>query len=74
VRHLPPAVHAGYVQAVAAALHPVFVVAAIVAVFSFFLTFLLREVPLRDSTKPLDGEELAMAASPEAATVSSSST
>ena len=65
VAHLPPAVHAGYVQAVSAALHPVFVVAAIVAVFSFLLTFLLREVPLRDSTRPLDGEEFAAAGSEE---------
>ena len=65
VAHLPPAVHAGYVQAVSAALHPVFVVAAIVAVFSFLLTFLLREVPLRDSARPLDGEEFAAAGSEE---------
>ena len=41
VRGLPPAVHEGYVQAVAASLRPVFVVAAIVSVFSFFLTWLL---------------------------------
>jgi hypothetical protein len=53
------------VQAVSAALHPVFVVAAIVAVFSFLLTFLLREVPLRDSARPLDGEEFAAAGSEE---------
>jgi EmrB/QacA subfamily drug resistance transporter len=65
VADLPPAVHAGYVQAVSAALHPVFVVAAIVAVFSFLLTFLLREVPLRDSARPLDGEEFAAAGSEE---------
>jgi EmrB/QacA subfamily drug resistance transporter len=65
VAHLAPAVHAGYVQAVSAALHPVFVVAAIVAVFSFLLTFLLREVPLRDSARPLDGEEFAAAGSEE---------
>ena len=65
VAHLPPAVHAGYVQAVSASLHPVFVVAAVVAVFSFLLTFLLREVPLRDSARPLDGEEFTPAASEE---------
>ena len=65
VRQLPPAVHEGYVQAVAASLHPVFVVAAVVSVFSFFLTWLLREVPLRDSTRPLEGEEFAAAASEE---------
>jgi EmrB/QacA subfamily drug resistance transporter len=65
VAHLPPAVHAGYVQAVSSSLHPVFVVAAVVAVFSFLLTFLLREVPLRDSARPLDGEEFTPAASEE---------
>ena len=41
----------------AAALHPVFVVAAVISALSFLLTWLLREVPLRDSTRPLDGEE-----------------
>ena len=67
VRNLPPAVHDGYVHAVAVSLHPVFVVAAIVSAFSFLLTWLLREVPLRDSTRPLDGEEFTGAASAEAA-------
>jgi EmrB/QacA subfamily drug resistance transporter len=71
VRNLPPAVHDAYVHAVAVSLHPVFVVAAIVSVFSFFLTWLLREVPLRDATRPLDGEELAMSAAPESPTVAS---
>ena len=63
MRHLPPAVHEGYVHAVAAALHPVFVVAAVVSALSFLLTWLLREVPLRVSTRPLDGEEFTGAAS-----------
>jgi EmrB/QacA subfamily drug resistance transporter len=67
VRNLPPAVHEGYVHAVAAALHPVFVVAAVVSALSFLLTWLLREVPLRDSTRPLDGEEFTGAASAEGA-------
>src|SRR5437868_4041618 len=35
VRHLPPRIHDAYVHAVAASLHPVFVVAAGTAVFSF---------------------------------------
>jgi EmrB/QacA subfamily drug resistance transporter len=69
VRNLPPAVHDGYVHAVAAALHPVFVVAAVISTLSFLLTWLLREVPLRDSTKPLDGEEFTGAASAEGAPV-----
>jgi hypothetical protein len=44
-------------------------VAAAIAGFSFLLTWLLREVPLRDSTRPLAGEDLAGAASGEAAPV-----
>jgi EmrB/QacA subfamily drug resistance transporter len=67
IRNLPPAMHEGYVHAVAAALHPVFVVAATVSALSFFLTWFLREVPLRDSTRPLDGEEFTGAASAEGA-------
>ena len=50
VRHLPPFVHDAYVRAIAESLHPVFVVAAVIAVFAFLLTWLLREVPLRQST------------------------
>jgi EmrB/QacA subfamily drug resistance transporter len=65
VRNLPPAVHEGYARAVAAALHPVFVVAAVIAALSFVLTWLLREVPLRDSTRPADGQELTGAAAAE---------
>ena len=45
-------------HAVAAALHPVFVVASAIAGVSFLLTFLLREVPLRKSTRPLSGDDL----------------
>ena len=56
IANLPPQVHDAYVQAVAASLHPIFVVAAVVAGFSFVLTLFLREVPLRDTTR---GEELA---------------
>ncbi len=47
VKQLPPALHALYVAAVAAALHPVFLTAAGVSVVAFGLTWLLREVPLR---------------------------
>ncbi len=45
-------------QGVAAALHPVFVVASVIAGVSFLLTWLLREVPLRKSTRPLAGDDL----------------
>jgi EmrB/QacA subfamily drug resistance transporter len=70
VKHLPPALHEGYVHAVAAALHPIFIVASVISVFAFLLTLLLREVPLRETTPPLDGEELAAAVAAERATVS----
>jgi EmrB/QacA subfamily drug resistance transporter len=47
--HLPPLVHALYVAAVAAALHPVFFTAAGVMVGAFGLSWLLRDVPLREA-------------------------
>jgi EmrB/QacA subfamily drug resistance transporter len=58
IRRLPPAAHDAYVHAVASALHPVFVVASAIAGVSFLLTWLLREVPLRSSTRPLSGDDL----------------
>jgi EmrB/QacA subfamily drug resistance transporter len=51
VRELPAALHTVYVDAVAASLHPVFVVAAIISAFSFVLTWFLRDVPLRVTTR-----------------------
>jgi len=65
IRQLPPALHHAYVDAIATSLHPVFVVASVIAVVAFLLTWLLREVPLRASTRPLSGEELKGAASAE---------
>jgi EmrB/QacA subfamily drug resistance transporter len=49
VRHLPAAIHAPYVAAFDAAIRPVFIVAAVVALAAFALTWLLREVPLRET-------------------------
>jgi hypothetical protein len=49
VHQLPPAIHALYVAAVAAALHPVFLSAAGVMVAAFGLSWLLRDVPLRET-------------------------
>ncbi|HET7146721.1 MAG TPA: MDR family MFS transporter [Gaiellaceae bacterium] len=66
VNRLPPQVHEGYADAVAASLHPVFVMAAVMSVLAFLLTWLLREVPLRAATRPLDGEEFTPAGSEEA--------
>jgi EmrB/QacA subfamily drug resistance transporter len=49
LRHLPPAIHALYTAAVAAALHPVFLAAAAVMLGAFGLSWLLRDVPLRET-------------------------
>jgi DNA-binding MarR family transcriptional regulator len=49
VRHLPPAVRVPYVDAFAAALHPVFLAAAAVAAVGFLLSWLLRDLPLRQT-------------------------
>jgi EmrB/QacA subfamily drug resistance transporter len=54
IRDLPPAAHAAFADAFAAALHPVFLVAAGVSLLAFALTWLLREVPLRTKAKPGD--------------------
>ena len=42
-------VHAVYVTAVAVALHPVFLTASAVMVVAFGLSWLLRDVPLRET-------------------------
>jgi MFS family permease len=47
LKQLPPAVHDAYVTAITAALRPVFLTAAAVAVLGFVLTWFLREVPLK---------------------------
>jgi hypothetical protein len=65
VRHLPPAVHNAYAHAVAASLHPVFLVAAFIAGFAFVMTWLLREVPLRATSRAADGGEFTPAAAAE---------
>jgi EmrB/QacA subfamily drug resistance transporter len=49
IQHLPPAIHTVYVTAVAVALHPVFLTAAAVMVVAFGLSWLLRDVPLRET-------------------------
>jgi hypothetical protein len=67
IAQLPTAARLGYEQSVAASLHPVFVVAAVISVFAFLLTWLLRETPLRATVRPLDGEEFAPASSAESA-------
>ena len=51
VDRLPEAVREPYLSAFAAALQPVFAVAAGMSVFAFALTWLLREIPLRETTR-----------------------
>jgi DNA-binding MarR family transcriptional regulator len=52
--HLPAAIRAGYVNGYAQALHTVFLYATPVGALAFCLTFLLKEVPLRDTTRAVD--------------------
>src|SRR6201999_326195 len=61
---LPPAVHHGYQQAYASSLHTVFLVAV-----AFGLPWLLKEVPLRQTSKaPNPAQTLAPTAAPAACT------
>jgi MFS family permease len=69
IRQLPAAARHAYADAIAAALHPVFLVAAGVSVVAFLLTWLFRETPLRATVRPLDGEEFTPAAAAEGAPV-----
>ena len=58
---LPDNIRAVYLNAYVAALHPVFLSAAAVALVGFALTWLLREVPLREAPGSEDiGESFAM--------------
>jgi EmrB/QacA subfamily drug resistance transporter len=54
VRGLPPDLHREYIGAVMAALRPVFMAAAGISALGFLLTFLLREIPLREGA-PAEG-------------------
>jgi EmrB/QacA subfamily drug resistance transporter len=69
IRRLPPAARNAYADAIASALHPVFLVAAGVSVVAFLLTWLFRETPLRATVRPLDGEEFTPAAAAEGSPV-----
>ena len=48
IDHLPPALHAGFVQVFSHALVTVFLIGAPVSLLAFALSFLLKEIPLRD--------------------------
>jgi EmrB/QacA subfamily drug resistance transporter len=45
---LPAAIHHGYVQAFSGSLHAVFLIGAPIALLAFALTWLLKDLPLRD--------------------------
>jgi EmrB/QacA subfamily drug resistance transporter len=65
IDHLPAAIHDPYVDAFAAALHPVFLAAAGISAVGFGLTWLLREQPLRTTVKTAGvGESFAMPREP----------
>src|SRR5215470_11952166 len=60
-RGLPPVMHEEYISAVMAALRPVFVAAVSISALGFLLTFMLRELPLREGAIPEGlGESFAM--------------
>jgi EmrB/QacA subfamily drug resistance transporter len=52
-RHLPPAIHADFLQAFAHALHGVFLFGVVLAIVPFVLSWLLKEVPLRTTLAPV---------------------
>ncbi len=52
--HLPGVIRSGYINGYAEALHSVFLFAAPVGAVAFCLTFLLKELPLRDTARAVD--------------------
>ncbi|MGN6550602.1 MAG: DHA2 family efflux MFS transporter permease subunit [Pararhizobium sp.] len=60
IQALPAPVRTAYLDAFTAALHPVFLSAAGVAILGFALTWFLKEVPLRDTRAETVGESFAM--------------
>jgi EmrB/QacA subfamily drug resistance transporter len=54
VKHLPPAVRDVYLTAVTESLHPIFYAGAALSLVAFALTWLLREVPLRATSRVTD--------------------
>jgi MFS family permease len=63
-KHLPPAVHADFLQAFAHSLHGVFLWGMLMAVIPFGLSWLLREVPLRTSLAPSRRDDAVAPAQP----------
>jgi EmrB/QacA subfamily drug resistance transporter len=58
--HLPAAIHTGLINAVSESLHVVFLTAVPILVIAFFLTLLIKEIPLRTKAQgiPAAGEPL----------------
>jgi EmrB/QacA subfamily drug resistance transporter len=54
VKHLPAAVKQVYLSAVTESLHPIFYAGAAISLVAFALTFLLREIPLRATSRVPD--------------------
>ncbi|MEP7023973.1 MAG: MFS transporter [Actinomycetota bacterium] len=52
--HLPAVIKSGYISGYAQALHSVFLVAVPIGALAFCLTFLLKELPLRETTRAVD--------------------
>lgn len=66
LKALPPVVHHGFVDAYAASLQKVFLVAVPVALVAFVLAWILPELPLRRTTRVIDrGDTLAPTAFPQ---------
>ena len=57
IRALPPALHQPFVEAFAVSLQPVFVAASGISFVAFLLTWWLREVPLRVTSRTEGAEE-----------------
>ena len=51
IERLPATIRADYLDAFTAALHPVFLSAAVIAAFAFVIAWLLREAPLREDAR-----------------------
>ncbi len=67
VKHLPAAIRQVYIEAVSLSLQPLFLTAAAITVLAFVLTWFLREVPLRATTRaPEPGRVLEPAADDDA--------
>jgi hypothetical protein len=54
LHHLPAAIRSGYITGYSEALHSVFLFAVPVGALAFCLTFLLKELPLRETTRAVD--------------------